>query len=382
MAHHGEGHVDVPMHPKKSLSEYPRRDNVYEHKSSFNFDMMRTRIFINRKKTYTDSYLWIAHCLIGVIVATITWAMTTVEDASAEFRTKFIQEILDKNPDSAAGAWAAYTCYAMFLVLCGCLLTIYVGPGAYGSGVAEIMGLLNGINYPNAIGLRTLLVKCVGTIFAVSGGLTIGKEGPLAHIGANVGALICHLPIKGFYTLRNDVIKRQMIAAGASAGVSAAFGAPIGGALFSYEISKPNTFWTFSMLWRVFAACSICTFLLGIYNSLWSGSTFSLSDTGALKFGKLNDEESSLWDIPAAVVIGIVCGLMGSFFIYVNINLSILRKKYINKNWKKIAEAIFFAFMSASIFFSVVAARKDNCRTSVPEPGSDEEKVRFRCPEG
>ena len=269
MAHHGDT-PDVPMHPKNSLALYPRPDNVYEHKSSFNFDMMRSRIFMNRKKTYTDSYLWMAHCILGIIVAMITFAMTTVEDASAEFRSHFIQNILDKTPNSAAGAWAAYTCYAMALVLCACLLTIYVGPGANGSGIAEIMGLLNGVNYPNAIGLNTLFVKCVGTILAVSGGLTIGKEGPLAHIGANVGALVCHLPIKGFYTLRNDVIKRQMIAAGASAGVSAAFGAPIGGALFSYEISKPNTFWTFSMLWRVFAACSITTFLLGIFNSLWT----------------------------------------------------------------------------------------------------------------
>lgn len=268
----------------------------------------------------------------------------------------------------------------MCLVLCATLLTIYVGPGANGSGVAEIMGLLNGINYPNAIGMRTLLVKCVGTILAVSGGLCIGKEGPLAHIGANVGALVCHLPIKGFYTLRNDVIKRQMIAAGASAGVSAAFGAPIGGALFSYEISKPNTFWTFSMLWRVFAACSMCVFLLGIYNSLWTGSTFSLSDTGALKFGKLNDEESSLWDIPAAVVIGIICGLLGSFFIFVNVHLAIKRKRYINTNWKKILEAMFFAFLSASVFFGVVCARKNDCRPN--ESGDlDEEKVRFRCPD-
>ena len=172
-----------------------------------------------------------------------------------------------------------------------------------------------------------------------------------------------------------------MIAAGASAGVSAAFGAPIGGALFSYEISKPNTFWTFSMLWRVFAACSACVFLLGIYNSLWSGSTFSLSDTGALKFGKLNDEESSLWDIPAAVVIGIVCGLLGSFFIFVNVHLAIKRKRYINTNWKKILEAIFFAFLSASVFFGVVCARHGDCRTTATGE-IDEGKVRFRCPEG
>ena len=95
-------------------------------------------------------------------------------------------------------AWLAYTCYGMGFVLIATLLTIYVGPGANGSGVAEIMGLLNGINYPQTIGGRTLFVKCVGTICAVSGGLCIGKEGPLAHIGANIGALVCHLPISGF----------------------------------------------------------------------------------------------------------------------------------------------------------------------------------------
>lgn len=375
-------HVAVPMHPKKSLLEYPRRDNVYEHKHSFNFDMMRSRIFTNRRKTHTDMYLWIAHALIGISVATITWAMTTIEDASAEFRSHFIQSLLDSHPDSSFTAWIAASAYAMALVLIACLLTIYVGPGANGSGIAEIMGLLNGINYPNAIGVRTFIVKIFGTICAVSGGLTIGKEGPLAHIGANVGALICHLPFKGFYTLRNDVIKRQMIAAGASAGVSAAFGAPIGGALFSYEISKPNTFWTFSMLWRVFAACSICTFLLGIYNSLWTGSTFSLNDTGALKFGKLDDEESSLLDIPAAIIIGVVCGLLGSFFIYVNINLSMLRKRYINTNAKKITEALVFAFVSASLFFGVVVARHSNCRVSNKLEEEETHEFRFRCPEG
>lgn len=38
---------------------------------------------------------------------------------------------------------------------------------------------------------------------------------------------------------------REFLAAGISAGVSVAFGAPIGGALFAYEISGPATFWTF-----------------------------------------------------------------------------------------------------------------------------------------
>jgi H+/Cl- antiporter ClcA len=79
-----------------------------------------------------------------------------------------------------------------------------------------------------------------------------------------------------------------MMACGASCGVSVAFGAPIGGALFSYEISKPNTFWTFSMLWRVFTATSIATFTLSMLQSLDTGSPLSLSDSGALKFGSVD----------------------------------------------------------------------------------------------
>ena len=90
---------------------------------------------------------------------------------------------------------------------------------------------------------------------------------------------------------------------------------------------------------------------------LYEGKPLSLTDEGSLKFGKLEDSESSLLDIPAAVIIGGVCGLLGSLFIFVNINLAILRKKYITKNWQKIAEAMFFAFISCSIFFGVVVAR-------------------------
>jgi len=152
----------------------------------------------------------------------------------------------------------------MVLVTIASLLTVYVGPGAMGSGVAEVMGLLNGVNYDGAISFKTLFVKVFGILFAVCGGLCIGKEGPLVHIGANVGAMCCYIPMKWAEFLQNDVHKRQMMAAGAAAGVSVAFGAPIGGALFGYEISRPNTFWNFNMLWKVFLSTSIACFILAI----------------------------------------------------------------------------------------------------------------------
>jgi chloride channel 7 len=166
------------------------------------------------------------------------------------------------------------------------LLTTYVGPGATGSGVAELIGYLNGVNYPNFIGIRTLVVKIVGVTFAVLGHLCVGKEGPLAHIGGILGIMVIHFPGIDFDFLKNDEKKRCFVAAGASAGVSVAFGAPIGGALFAYEMSKPNTFWRFSMIWKVFFSCALATFTMAFWTSLknrdfinWSGSS--------LKFGSL-----------------------------------------------------------------------------------------------
>lgn len=63
-----------------------------------------------------------------------------------------------------------------------------------GSGVAEVIGYVNGVNYPDCISINTLVTKIVGVVLAVAGGLAVGKEGPLAHIGANLGCAIVNLP--------------------------------------------------------------------------------------------------------------------------------------------------------------------------------------------
>lgn len=152
------------------------------------------------------------------------------------------------------------------------MLTVFVGPGASGGGMGELMGYLNGINYPDFISLKTLLVKILGTSLAVSSGLCIGKEGPLAHIGAIVGHCVLYIPgFKCFEYFRNDEDKREIAAAGVAAGVSAAFGSPIGGSLFAYEISRPATYWSFGLMWKIFFCSSISTFVLNILSCLKSG---------------------------------------------------------------------------------------------------------------
>lgn len=172
-----------------------------------------------------------------------------------------------------------------------------------------------------------------------------------------------------------------MMAAGASCGVSVAFGAPIGGALFSYEISKPNTFWTFSMLWKVFAATSVATFTLSILQSLFKGSPLSLSDSGALKFTSVNAEgENAMLALPAAIILGGVTGLLGALFIHCSISLGMYRKKYINTPIKRVIEALIFAFVTSSTFYAVVVWRRNICN-QIPLTESGETRT-FTCPEG
>jgi H+/Cl- antiporter ClcA len=164
-------------------------------------------------------------------------------------------------------------------------MTVFIGPGASGGGTPELMGFFNGVNYPDFIGVKTLVVKIIGLGLAVASGLCIGKEGPLAHIGAIVGILVLYIPLPFMSYFRNDFDKREIAAAGCAAGVSAAFGSPIGGSLFAYEISRPSTFWSFGLTWKIFFCSSISTFVLNILNSLRHGESVLVVNAGLIKFG-------------------------------------------------------------------------------------------------
>ena len=84
-------------------------------------------------------------------------------------------------------------------------------------------------------------------------------------------------------------MKREFAAAGIAAGVSAAFGSPIGGTLFAYELSKPSTFWTFSMMWRSFFTAAVSTYTLSFLDHVkeYGFNDLRLTAAGTLKFGSL-----------------------------------------------------------------------------------------------
>jgi H+/Cl- antiporter ClcA len=52
-----------------------------------------------------------------------------------------------------------------------------------------------------------------------------------------------------------------------------------------------------------------------------------------------------------AVVLGVICGLLGAFFISINFKVNALRAKYQTKKWHKPIDTFMFAFATASCFF-------------------------------
>lgn len=73
-----------------------------------------------------------------------------------------------------------------------------------------------------------------------------------------------------------------------------------------------------------------------------------------MKFGELQNLEVKLKHIHGAVVLGIVGGVLGSFFINVNTRMTIFRKKYVTKNWLKVVETGLFAVATVSVYTAFI----------------------------
>ncbi|MGE0040834.1 MAG: ClC family H(+)/Cl(-) exchange transporter [Vicinamibacterales bacterium] len=101
-------------------------------------------------------------------------------------------------------------------------------PYAEGSGIPEVEVALLGELPPMPLP-RLLLVKFVGGLLAIGGGLALGPEGPSVQMGA-VGARLLG---RRFGCGWPDV--RALIAAGTGAGLAVAFNAPVAGAVFVLE---------------------------------------------------------------------------------------------------------------------------------------------------
>lgn len=133
-------------------------------------------------------------------------------------------------------AWLLFILMPLCFVLAWWLVNKYA-PFSRGSGIPQVMAAIELATpkYVSAVNkllsLRIIFFKIVSSIIMVFAGGVIGREGPTIQIAGSV-----------FRTINNwlppwwpKISKRNMIMAGAAAGLAAAFNTPLGGIVFGVE---------------------------------------------------------------------------------------------------------------------------------------------------
>lgn len=193
------------------------------------------------------------------------------------------------------------------ILVAGGLLTGWLvekEPMIAGSGIPQVKGLLQSKLSMNW--WRTIIGKCIGGTLSIGAGLSLGREGPSIQIGAAAGQGISKL------TGKLKVEEHFLITCGASAGLAAAFNAPIAGVIFALEELHGN----FSPLVMIstLASSVVADFISKEFFGLTP--VFDFTEIPMLPLGHYGQ----------LLLLGAVVGLMGLIF-----NTMIFRSQDLNR---------------------------------------------------
>lgn len=175
------------------------------------------------------------------------------------------------------------------------LLIERVAPEALGSGVPQVKAALAYV--PTALNLRVAAVKLVSTTLALGSGFALGREGPTTQIGASLAAQLSRwLPASPEH-------QRQLIAAGAAAGLAASFDAPIAGVMFVIEELLQD----FSSL--TLGTAILASFIGGVTSRVLAGPNLHL---GIDPFRY--QASFALSELPFFLLLGVLAGMLAALF--------------------------------------------------------------------
>lgn len=267
---------------------------------------------------------WIFLILLGLVMALVSFVMDFCIALLLQAQ-KWMYGGLDSNVVLQYLAWVTYP---VVLISFSAGFTHIVAPQAAGSGIPEMKTILRGVVLKEYLTLKTFVAKVVGLTCALGSGLPLGKEGPFVHIASLCAALLCKFMsfFGGIY--ENESRNIEMLAAACAVGVGCCFAAPIGGVLFSIEVT--STFFAVRNYWRGFFAATFSAFIFRVL-AVWNRDEETITALFKTRFRL--DFPFDLQELPAFAVIGIASGFGGALFVYLNrLIVQFMRKqKTINK---------------------------------------------------
>uniref|UniRef100_A0A8C7MIQ1 Chloride voltage-gated channel 2 n=1 Tax=Oncorhynchus kisutch TaxID=8019 RepID=A0A8C7MIQ1_ONCKI len=260
---------------------------------------------------------WIFLILLGLLMALVIDIGLCVSTAQ-----KWMYGGLESNVFLQYLAWVTYP---VVLITFSAGFTQILAPQAVGSGIPEMKTILRGVVLKEYLTFKTFVAKVIGLTCALGSGMPLGKEGPFVHIASLCAALLSKFMslFGGIY--ENESRNIEMLAAACAVGVGCCFAAPIGGVLFSIEVT--STFFAVRNYWRGFFAATFSAFIFRVL-AVWNKDEETITALFKTRFRL--DFPFDLQELPAFAVIG---GFGGALFVYLNrlIVQFIRKQKTINK---------------------------------------------------
>ncbi|XP_050544371.1 chloride channel protein 2 isoform X2 [Daktulosphaira vitifoliae] len=250
---------------------------------------------------------WVFLTMLGLVMAVLSFVMDYSIDFINEGRIWLYKDM----------AFNQYLQYIVWVLLPVSLIIFAAGfahlvaPQSIGSGIPEMKTILRGVALKEFLTLRTLIAKVIGVTATLGSGLPLGKEGPFVHIASITATLLTKVitSFKGIY--ENESRNTEMLAAACAVGVASCFGAPIGGVLFSIEVT--TVYFAVRNYWRGFfsAVCSATVFRL---LAVW----FNKEDTVKAFFPTHFTMEYPFdpQEMTVFALLGVVCGLFGAGYVW------------------------------------------------------------------
>ncbi|XP_023284164.1 chloride channel protein 2 isoform X3 [Seriola lalandi dorsalis] len=267
---------------------------------------------------------WIFLILLGLLMALVSWVVDFCIAICLQAQ-KWMYGGLDSNVFLQYLAWVTYP---VVLITFSAGFTQILAPQAVGSGIPEMKTILRGVVLKEYLTFKTFVAKVIGLTCALGSGMPLGKEGPFVHIASLCAALLSKFMslFGGIY--ENESRNIEMLAAACAVGVGCCFAAPIGGVLFSIEVT--STFFAVRNYWRGFFAATFSAFIFRVL-AVWNRDEETITALFKTRFRL--DFPFDLQELPAFAVIGIASGFGGALFVYLNrlIVQFIRKQKAINK---------------------------------------------------
>jgi len=289
---------------------------------------------------------WVFLAALGVIMALISFAMDYTISLCNKARLWLVKDLV-----SHIGLqFLAWTSLPVFLILFAAGFVHIVAPQAIGSGIPEMKTILRGVVLKEYLTFRTLIAKMVGLTATLGSGMPLGKEGPFVHIASIVATLLTKLvtSFQGIYA--NESRNSEMLAAACAVGVACCFGSPIGGVLFSIEVT--SVYFAVRNYWRGFFA-AVCGAVVFRLLSIWFEDEETI--VAVFRTGFKMDFPYDPQELVLFALIGVACGVGGAMYVYLHRRYVLWMRgnkrlnKFLQKN--RFIYPFFISFLISSLSF-------------------------------